>query len=101
MISYSFPITHPENFQKIVAVIETTFSSLMHTAIPLPSLLTSINGSLGLSMSPQNSILIIYFFENTTEYSLEDSSKNIVYQSSPLSVIPSKSQILNVIEGLL
>ena len=101
MITYSFPMTHPVNFQKIVTVIETQFQALMHTAIPLPSSLTSINGSLGLSTSPQGSTLIIYFFENTAEYSLEDSSKNIIYQSKPLINIPSELQIQNLIRGML
>ena len=101
MIQYLFPTTQPQNFQKIVSMIESNYSILMHTENPLPSTLTDIQGSLGLSSSPSGSILYITFFDSTTEYSLTDSSKTVVYQSKPMSVIPTESEIKTLISRLI
>ncbi len=101
MITYSFSITNTQNFQTIINTLETTYSALMHTTNPLPSSLTYINGAVGLSSSPNNSMLYIYFFENENEYQLKDSSGTVVYQAKPLATIPSQSQIENIIGGYL
>ncbi len=101
MITYSFSIKNTQNFQTIINAIESAFSALMHTTNPLPSSLTYINGSLGLSTSPNGSTLYVYFFENENEYQLKNSSGTVIYQSKPLSSIPSQSQIENTIGGYL
>ena len=100
MIQYSFPTTQPQNFQKIVSLIETKYSIVMHTENPLPTTLTNIQGSLGLSSSPSGSIIYITFFESSTEYSLSN-NKSVVYQSEPMPTIPTKLKIQALIKGLI
>ena len=101
MIQYSFPTAQPQNFQKIVSLIETKYSIVMHTENPLPSALTNIQGSLGLSNSPSGSIIFVTFFESSTEYSLSNSNKSVVYQSKPMSTIPTELEIKTLISGLI
>ena len=101
MIQYSFPTTQPQNFKKITSLIESHYSILMHTENPLPTTLTNIHGSLGLSSSPTSSIIYVTFFDSSTEYSLSNSSKNIVYQSKPMSTIPTESEIKTLISRLI
>ena len=101
MIQYSLSIKQPNNFQNIASLIESKYSILMHTENPLPTTLTDIQGSLGLSNSPSGSILYITFFDSTTEYSLTDSSKTVVYQSKPMPVIPTESEIKTLISRLI
>ena len=101
MIQYSFPTTQPQNFKKITSLIESHYSILMHTENPLPTILTDIQGSLGLSSSSSGSILYISFFDSTTEYSLANDSKTIIYQSKPMSKIPSELEIKTLIIGLI
>ena len=101
MIQYSFPTVQPQNFRKIVSLIETNYSILMHTSNPLPSTLTSIQGSLGLSSSPSGSIIYITFFDSPSEYSLANDSKTVIYQSKSMSKIPSKLEIEMLISGLI
>ena len=101
MKQYTFSITQPQNFQKIVSLIETKYSIVMHTENPLPSSLTFIRGSLGLSSSPSGSIIFITFFESSTEYSLSNDSKTIVYQSLPMTIIPTELEIKTLISGLI
>ena len=101
MIQYSFPTAQPQNFQKIISLIETKYSIVMHTENPLPSTLTNIQGSLGLSNSPSGSIIFITFFESSTEYSLSNDSKTIVYQSLPMTIIPTELKIQELIKGLI
>ena len=101
MIQYSFPTTQPQNFKKITSLIESHYSILMHTENPLPTLLKNINGSLGLSTSTSGSILYITFFNSSLEYSLSDSNKSVVYQSKPMPIIPTESEIKTLISGLI
>ena len=101
MITYRFNTTNPKNFQKIISAIETTFSALMHTVSPLPTSLTYINGAITLSSSPSGNTLYVHFYENNNEYQLKDSSENVIYQSKPLSTIPTQSQVQNAIGDLL
>ena len=101
MIQYSFSISQPQNFKKITSLIESHYSILMHTENPLPTILTDIQGSLGLSSSSSGSILYISFFDSTTEYSLANDSKTIIYQSKPMSKIPSELEIKTLIIGLI
>ena len=101
MIRYSFSITQPQNFQKIVSLIESNYAINMHTSNPLPTILTDIQGSLGLSSSPSGSIIYITFFDSPSEYSLANDSKTIIYQSKPMSKIPSELEIKTLIIGLI
>ena len=101
MITYQFSTTNPQNFQKIISALESSFSALMHTISPLPSSLTYINGNVGLSSSPQGSTIYVNFYESTDNYQLKDSSGNVIYQSKPLSTIPTQSQVQNAIGDLL
>ena len=101
MIQYSFPTAQPQNFQKIVSLIEKKYSIVMHTENPLPTTLTDIQGSLGLSSSPSGSIIYITFFESSTEYSLSINNKSVVYQSEPMPTIPTESEIKTLISGLI
>ena len=101
MITYRFNTTNQKNFQKIISAIETTFSALMHTVNPLPSSLTYINGYVGLSSSPSESIIHVNFFETTDNYQLKDSSGNVIYQSQAFATIPTQTQVQNVIGDLL
>ena len=101
MITYSFSIKNTQNFVQIISVIESTFSVLMHTVNPLPTSLTYINGSLGLSGSQSGNTLYVQFYENTNEYQLKDSSGNVIYQSHALATIPSPTQVQNAIGDLL
>ena len=101
MITYQFGTTNPQNFQKIISTLESSFSALMHTVNPLPSSLTYINGSVGISSSPNSSTIYVNFYESTDNYQLKDISGNVIYQSKPLSTIPTQSQVQNAIGGLL
>ena len=101
MITYSFSFKNTQNFTEIISTLESSFSALMHTVNPMPSSLTYINGSLGISSSPTWDIIYVYFYESTDNYQLKDSSGNVMYQSKPLSTIPTQSQVLNAIEGLI
>lgn len=101
MIQYSFPTTQPQNFKKITSLIESHYSILMHTENPLPTIQTDIQGSLGLSSSPSGSILYISFFDSTTEYSLSNSNKSVVYHSKPMSTIPTEVEIKSLLKGLI
>ena len=101
MISYQFSTTNPQNFQKIISTIESSFTALMHTVNPLPSSLTYINGNVGLSSSPKGSTIYVNFYESTDSYQLKDSSGNVVYQSQALTTIPSQTQVQNAIGDLL
>ena len=101
MITYQFSTTNPQNFQKIISTIESSFSALMHSVSPLPSSLTYINGNVGLSSSPKGSTIYVNFYESTDSYQLKDSSGNVVYQSQALATIPSQTQVQNAIGDLL
>lgn len=101
MITYQFSTTNPQNYQKIISTLESSFSAFMHNVNPLPSSLTYINGSIGIANSPSKSIIYVYFYESTDNYQLKDSSGNVIYQSKPLSTIPTQSQIQNAIGDLL
>ena len=101
MITYQFSATNPQNFQKIISILESSFSALMHTVSPFPSTLTYINGNVGLSSSPKGSIIYVNFYESIDNYQLKDNSGNVIYQSKPLSTIPTQSQVQNAIGDLL
>ena len=101
MITYKFNSTNPQNYQKIISTLESNFSALMHTVNPLPSSLTYINGNVALSSSSQGSVIYANFYESTDNYQLKDSSGNVIYQSKPLSTIPTQSQVQNAIGDLL
>ena len=112
MIEYKFPITQPNNLQKIVSLLENKYSVLMHESETLPSTLTMINGFVGitriiynyisssLNNSYTESTLHVVFFESNN-YAKKDSSGNIIYQGQPLSTIPSESEIKTLISGLI
>ena len=101
MITYQFSTTNPKNYQKIISTLESNFSALMHSISPMPSSLTYINGSVGIANSPSESIIYVFFYESTDSYQLKDSSGNVIYQSKPLSTIPTQTQIQNAIGDLL
>ena len=101
MITYQFSTTNPQNFQKIISALESSFSAVMHSINPLPSILTYINGNVGLSSSSKSSTIYVNFYESSDNYQLKDSSKTIIYQSKPLSTIPTQSQVQNAIGDLL
>lgn len=101
MITYQFSVINPKNFQKIISTLETSFSALMHTVNPLPSSLTYINGNVGLSDSPSESIIHVNFYESTDNYQLKDSLGNVIYQSKALTTIPTQTQVQNAIGDLL
>ena len=101
MITYQFNTTNPQNYQKIISTIESSFSTLMHTVSPLPSSLTYINGNVGLSGSPSESIIHVNFYESTDNYQFKDSSGNVIYQSKALTTIPTQTQVQNAIGDLL
>lgn len=101
MITYQFSTLNPQNFQKIITQLETSFSALMHTVNPLPSSLTYINGSVGISSSPSWDIIYVYFYESTDNYQLKDSSGNVIYQSKALATIPNQVQVQTAIGDLL
>lgn len=101
MITYSFSIKNTQNFSEITSTIESTFSALMHIVSPLPTNLTYINGSLGLSGSPLGNTLYVQFYENANEYQLKNSSGTIIYQSQALTTIPTQTQVQNAIGDLL
>ena len=101
MITYQFSTTNPHNYQKIISTLESNFSALMHSVSPMPSSLTYINGNVGLSRSLKNSTIYVNFYESTDSYQLKDSSGNVIYQSKPLSTIPTQSQVQNAIGDLL
>lgn len=112
MIEYKFPISKPNNLQQIVSLLESKYSILMHESKILPSTRTVINGFLGIQMIPHNyfvtslnqpfieSILHIIFFESNN-YSRLDNNGNIIYQSRPLTPIPSQSEIETLISELI
>ena len=101
MITYSFPIVNVQNYQKIIALIESNYNAMMHSINPLPSTLININGYVGLSTSPNGLMLYVNFFETISEYSLKNSTGNIIYQSKPMVGIPQQSDIRAIIERLL
>ena len=101
MITYQFGTTNPQNFQKIISAIESSFSALMHTVSPLPTSLTYINGAITLSGSPSGNKLYVHFYENANEYQLKDNSGNMIYQSQALTTIPTETQVQTAIGDLL
>ena len=101
MITYQFGTTNPQNFQKIISAIESSFSALMHTVSPLPTSLTYINGAITLSGSPSGNTLYVHFYENNNEYQLKDNSGNMIYQSQALTTIPTETQVQTAIGDLL
>ena len=101
MITYKFNSTNPQNFQKIISTLESSFSAVMHTVSPLPTSLTYINGAITLSSSPSGNTLYVHFYENNNEYQLKDSSGNVIYQSQALVTIPNQAQLQNAIGDLL
>ena len=101
MITYQFNTANPQNFQKIISTLESSFSTLMHTVSPLPSSLTYINGNVGLSSSSQGSTIYVNFYESTDNYQLKDSLGNVIYQSKALTTIPTQSQVQDAIGDLL
>lgn len=101
MITYQFGTTNPQNFQKIISAIESSFSALMHTVSPLPTSLTYINGAITLSGSPSGNTLYVHFYENANEYQLKDNSGNMIYQSQALTTIPTETQVQTAIGDLL
>ena len=101
MITYQFGTTNPQNFQKIISAIESSFSALMHTVSPLPTSLTYINGAITLSGSPSGNTLYVHFYENANEYQLKDNSGNMIYQSKALATIPTQTQVQDAIGDLL
>lgn len=101
MITYQFSTANLQNFQKIISVLETTFSALMHTVNPLPSVLTYINGSVGISQSPTSATIYVNFYESADNFQLKDSSGNLIYQSQALATIPTQTQVQDAIGDLL
>ena len=101
MITYQFGTTNPQNFQKIISAIESSFSALMHTVSPLPTSLTYINGAITLSGSPSGNTLYVHFYENANEYQLKDNSGNVIYQSQAFATIPTQTQVQDAIGDLL
>lgn len=101
MITYQFSTANPQNFQKIISTLESSFSAVMHTVSPLPTSLTYINGAITLSSSPSGNTLYVHFYENNNEYQLKDSSGNVIYQSQALVTIPNQAQLQNAIGDLL
>ena len=101
MITYQFSTTNPQNFQKIISALESSFSALMHSTNPLPSSLVYINGNVGLSCSPKGCTIYVNIYDSTDNYKLKDSSGNVIYQSKQLSTIPSQTQVQNAIGDLL
>ena len=101
MITYQLSTTNPQNFQKIISALESSFSALMHSVSLLPTSLTYINGAITMSSSLSGNMLYVHFYENSNEYQLKDSSGNVIYQSKPLSTIPTQSQVQNAIGDLL
>ncbi len=101
MITYSFVFKNIQNFTSIISTVESAFSTLMHTVNPLPTSLTYINGSLGLSGSPSGNMLYIQFFESTDNYQVKDSSGTVIYQSQALATIPTQTQVQDAIGDLL
>ena len=74
MIQYTFPIKNTQNFQTIVSNLESSLNALLHQTNPLPTSLTYINGSLGLSSSSDSSTLYVDFYQSDTEYQLKNNS---------------------------
>ena len=101
MITYQFSTANPQNFQKIISAFETSFSALIHSVSPLPSILTYINGNVGLSSSPSGNTIYVNFYESTDNYQLKDSLGNVIYQSKALTTIPTQSQVQDAIGDLL
>ena len=101
MITYSFSFKNIQNFAEIISTIESTFSALMHSASPLPTSLTYINGAITWSGSSSGNMLYVHFYENANEYQLKDSSGNVIYQSQALATIPTQTQVQNAIGDLL
>ena len=107
MITYYFPTTKNPTIQELVQVIESAFSGLKVNTFPpnpFPSQNTQIqvHGHVAISQSPNQTIIIVGFFENTSEWqgaTITQNNITVSFVPAVYSNIPTQTQVKNVLSG--
>ena len=107
MIIYYFPTTKNPTVEQIVQAIESVFQGLkINTAPPNPfptsNQTIQVHGYVAISQSPNQTVIIVAFFENTNEWQGATITQNnvtvsfvpAVYQS-----IPTQTQIQQILQS--
>jgi len=107
MIIYYFPTTKNPTVEQIVQAIESVFQGLKVDTSPpnpFPSQNTQIqvHGYVAISQSPNQTIIVVGFFENTSEWQGATITQNNITVSFVPAVytnIPTQIQVENVLNG--
>ena len=107
MITYTFTTTKNPTLQQVVEAIESAFPNLKidtFTPNPYPSSNTQVqvHGYAGISQSPSQTVIIVSFFENTSEWSGATITQNnitVSFVPSVYSSIPTQTQVESVLSG--
>ena len=108
MITYSFETTKNPTIQAVVQALENAFPNLkLDTFPPNPyptqNTQVQIHGYVAISQTPSQTVIIVGFFENTSEWSgAEITQSNITVSFVPAvySSIPTQAQIQTVLSGV-
>ena len=107
MITYYFPTTKNPTIQELVQAIESAFSGLKIDTFPPNPFPTSnqtiqVHGYVGISQSPTETVIVVGFFENTSEWQGATITQNNVTVSFVPAVytnIPTQTQIQSILQG--
>jgi len=107
MITYYFPTTKNPTIQELVQAIESAFSGLKIDTFPPNPFPTSnqtiqVHGYVAISQSPTETVIIVGFFENTSEWQGATITQNNVTVSFVPAVytnIPTQTQIQSILQG--
>jgi len=107
MITYYFPTTKNPTIQELVQAIESAFSGLKVDTIPPNPFPTSnqtiqVHGYVAISQSPNQTIIIVGFFENTSEWqgaTITQNNITVSFVPAVYSNIPTQTQVKNVLSG--
>jgi len=107
MITYSFSTTKNPTIQQIVQAVESAFSGLKVNTFPPNPFPTSnqtiqVHGYVAISQSPTETVIVVGFFENTSEWQGATITQNNVTVSFVPAVytnIPTQTQIQSILQG--
>ena len=107
MITYNFPTTKNPTLQAIVQALENAFSGLKINTFPPDPFPTSnqtiqVHGYAGISQSPNQSVIMVAFFESQSDWvGCQTTQNNVTISFVPAvySNIPTQTQVENVLSG--
>ena len=107
MITYSFPTTKNPTLQSVVQAIELAFQGLKVDTFPpnpFPTQNTQIqvHGYVAISQSPTETVIIVAFFENTSEWqgaTITQNNITVSFVPAVYSNIPTQTQIQSILQG--